>query len=100
MGDTCRSTRRVDKKKKKKKKKLGDATTGMAMTKAKWVTSERDKDLTNKQTNKQTNQPTNQPTKMNKQSSHQRKSNAKSQQGRTPRDSLGVATPKDSQGRD
>jgi hypothetical protein len=32
MGDTCRSTRRVDK---KKKKKLGDATTGMAMTKAK-----------------------------------------------------------------
>jgi hypothetical protein len=34
MGDTCRSTRRVDKKK-KKKKRLGDATTGMAMTKAK-----------------------------------------------------------------
>jgi hypothetical protein len=33
MGDTCRSTRRVDRK--KKKKKLGDATTGMAMTKAK-----------------------------------------------------------------
>jgi hypothetical protein len=95
MGDTGRSTRRVDKNK-KKKKKLGDATTGMAMTKAKWVTSERDKDLTNKQTN----QPTNQPTKMNKESSHQRKSSAKSQQGRTPRDSLGVATPKDSQRRD
>jgi hypothetical protein len=48
----------------------------------------------------QANKPTNQPTKMNKQSSHQRKSSAKSQQGRTPRDALRVPTPKDSQGRD
>jgi hypothetical protein len=37
---------------------------------------------------------------MNKQISHQRKSSAKSQQGRTPGDSLRVPTPKDSQGRD